>query len=371
MKKITTLLLTLLTGFSAFAQFPETFSAGTLPTGWTTFIGANGLGATNNWIINSTSYYAYVAPEALSSASDTSEDWLVTPQFTVDATDYMLSFSLANYETADKGSTLSVKVSTNSQTTISDYTNVITYTETQASAAAFATELLDLSAYAGQSVYIAFVVEQNDGDYWYVDNVNMIANATSAPLAATTPTPVDGATAVPLEYSTAGASYSQVSISWTPATTGDAPLYYEFNLGTSPTNLTSLNTTVSSPTINVYGFSDYTTYYWEVIPVNAVGPATGTSVWSFTTGTAAMSVETVKEHVFTAYPNPVSSVMHIKGAEALVKAEVYNQLGQTVLVLENEMLNQNTLDLSSLRKGIYIVKVFGEQTTESITITKE
>ncbi len=34
-------------------------------------------------------------------------------------------------------------------------------------------KIIDLSAYDGDQIYIAFVMEQNDGDNWFIDDVNV------------------------------------------------------------------------------------------------------------------------------------------------------------------------------------------------------
>lgn len=371
MKKITTLLfITLIClGNKAFAQFPEDFSGTTVPTGWAIF--DNGIGTTNSWSLNNgaTAGYMYSQFETQTGIIPT-EDYLVTPQFTVDATNNTLTFLTTNYYPDDFGSSLMVKVSTASQTTIADFTTVATYSEAEIGLS-WTTHYVDLSAYIGMPIYVAFVHEQLDGDVIFLDDVNMMALASNPPGIASTPTPIDGAVNVGLTYNETGGTYSQVTFSWTAPTTGDPVDYYELNLGTSPTDLSALNTSTTSTTYNIYGFSDYTTYYWQIVPVNSAGPATGSPVWSFTTGTA-LSTETIEQSLaFQVYPNPVKNIMNIKTNEVLVSAEVYNQMGQKMLSADQSVLSNNTLDLSELKTGIYIVKVTGESNSQSFTITKE
>ncbi len=52
----------------------------------------------------------------------------------------------------------------------------------------YAEHTVDLAYYLGQSIYVAFVMEQDNGDNWYVDLVNMIPTS-SPPSCATEPTP--------------------------------------------------------------------------------------------------------------------------------------------------------------------------------------
>ncbi|WP_309297633.1 T9SS type A sorting domain-containing protein [Neptunitalea chrysea] len=79
----------------------------------------------------------------------------------------------------------------------------------------------------------------------------------------------------------------------------------------------------------------------------------------------------VEDTTFSVYPNPVSDVLNISGNETLVKAQVYNQLGQLVLTSEKSDLSGNTIDMAQLNTGIYIVKLFGESNSQSITISKK
>ncbi|GLB51137.1 hypothetical protein NBRC110019_01760 [Neptunitalea chrysea] len=50
---------------------------------------------------------------------------------------------------------------------------------------------------------------------------------------------------------------------------------------------------------------------------------------------------------------------------------MYNQLGQLVLTSEKSDLSGNTIDMAQLNTGIYIVKLFGESNSQSITISKK
>lgn len=77
------------------------------------------------------------------------------------------------------------------------------------------------------------------------------------------------------------------NLSWTAPVTGGAPTGYKVYFGTNnpPTNIqngTNIGLNLSWST----GFlSPYTTYYWQVVPTNGTGDATGcNTVYSFTTG---------------------------------------------------------------------------------------
>ena len=62
-----------------------------------------------------------------------------------------------------------------------------------------------------------------------------------------------------------------------------------------------------------------------------------------------------KEKEFLIYPNPTSGLLTIeKGAETITHLEVCNLLGEIVLVPNAQ---QNTINLSSLSKGMYMLNI--------------
>jgi hypothetical protein len=84
--------------------------------------------------------------------------------------DSTLSFWMRQAYGADYGSVYTVRVSTASQTTHADFAVVQTWAEADFGVT-FSQVAIDLSAYVGQVVFVAFVMEQDDGDSWYVDDV--------------------------------------------------------------------------------------------------------------------------------------------------------------------------------------------------------
>lgn len=169
--------------FSAQAQLTEIFEGDSFPpTGWTTFVGTNGEGddGYHNWTRYSNNT-AMCRPDDSVTADLTSEDWLVSHQFIVDAATPFLSFTLTDFDgNNDKGSVYTIRVSTASQTTHADFTIEQTYLETDLTAFDFALHFVDLTSYIGQNIYVAFVLEQNNGDYMLVDDVNMVANSSAS-----------------------------------------------------------------------------------------------------------------------------------------------------------------------------------------------
>ncbi len=179
--RILPLLAVLFISNMTLAQFPEGFETSVPPAGWIAF--ENGTGTTYDWEPSTTAYSgssaAYVRYESV--ASGMAEDWLVTPSFTVGANS-TLEFYQRQAFTPDWGTTYEVKVSTTDQTTTANFTTVDTQVETDFSTT-YSQKFVDLSAYTGQTIWIAFVMTNDDGDSWYIDDVNMIGQPCYAPSA--------------------------------------------------------------------------------------------------------------------------------------------------------------------------------------------
>lgn len=262
MKKITTLfVLTTLTFFTGNAQFPETFNGSTqeAPEGWVIF--DNGLALDQIWQVNIGFHYILVFGSP-SETAENGEDWLVTPQFMVDAANPILSFDQFDLEEQDKGSVYTIRVSTQSQTTASDFTIVDTQTEATMTHLEWSNHTVDLSAYAGQTIYVAFVLTQNNGDMWGLDNVNM-----------------------------------------TPANTN---------------------------------------------------------------ATQAFEKEPIKF-----YPNPVSNLLTIKSEQTINRIAVTDISGKIVSVIENAAITNNSIQMTDLEKGLYIITVYTENSTENFKVFKQ
>ncbi len=278
MKKITLLLLLFLVSFSVKAQFPEDFETAVPPTGWVTFIGTNGEGTVQDWTTTTTAASGSQAAKVrYENVTNAAEDWLVTPQFTPTAAANILTFKQRQDFGSDYGTTYTIRVSTTaSQMTHADFAIIDTQSETDFGTS-YTTHNVNLSAYDGVPIYVAFVMNQDDGDSWLIDDVDVVLNA-SPPNCATDPSPADTVTGVAI---TGG----NVTISWVAPVTGDAATDYEVFFGTTSGALTSLGT-VSGLTTDITNINFSTTYYWMVIPQNNGGSATGCAEWSFMTEAA-------------------------------------------------------------------------------------
>jgi hypothetical protein len=290
MKKITLMAFVLLAFVSkGYAQLSEGFEGATFPpVGWSSFIGTNGIGTLQNWKLTTDTGYVSSGTQAAfvrfeNVTGGPAEDWLVTPQFTVTAPNVLLAFYEAQTYGTDFGGEYTIRVSTTSPTNIASFITIDTKTEGDLPLV-MTQRAVDLSAYEGQAIYVAFVMTQDDGDNWGLDDVSLESDV-SAPACATLTSPADNATDVavgPLH-----------DLTWAAPATGDAPTSYDVYFGTAlpltDTELLGNFTTTSVQVDLLYS----TTYYWTVIPKNLGGEATGCSTFSFTTedpsGSACLS----------------------------------------------------------------------------------
>ena len=179
MKKLLLFFMSFFT-FFAFGQLSEGFESATFPPpGWS--ILNNGIGLTRSWTTTSATGLGWVyagGKAAIINKEDVpsgiAQDWMVTPQVTVPANGQLRFFarSIANGE---QGSVYKVKISTTSQTDQASFVDIVTppYTELDIINAPFEQKIIPLTAYVGQNVYIAFVMENDNGDAWIIDNVNV------------------------------------------------------------------------------------------------------------------------------------------------------------------------------------------------------
>ena len=150
------------------------------PQCWTTFRGTNGLGTVYDWSRtttfgdqNSGSGAAFVRYENVTGGN--AQDWLVTPALDLSglSNPELSFFTRDDFSSTDYGSVYTVRVST-TDTDIASFTTVQTYAETDFDVNNFNQFTVDLSAYNSNStVYIAFVMENDDGDSWIIDDIKV------------------------------------------------------------------------------------------------------------------------------------------------------------------------------------------------------
>lgn len=175
------LLLFVLMGLSisAFAQLQEEgFEGNWPPQGWGIY-NVSGSGVTWNQMNNNifpafnSGKMAYLGKEDV--AQGTTEDWLVTKQFTVQANSYLKFYSRLLLG-GNQGNIFRVMISTDpDQTNLSSYIQLKEWNELQLNPHQTAykeVSVLIPASYTGNQVYIAFVMQGDNGDSWFIDNVS-------------------------------------------------------------------------------------------------------------------------------------------------------------------------------------------------------
>jgi hypothetical protein len=71
-------------------------------------------------------------------------------------------------------------------------------------------------------------------------------------------------------------------------------------------------------------------------------------------GLTPSAIREIPAEEFSVYPNPSNGLLVIKGNETITKVEVSNLLGESVLYPQ---INQETIDISSLASGMYILNI--------------
>ncbi|MEY2921901.1 MAG: putative adhesin, partial [Bacteroidota bacterium] len=185
MKKITLLLVTLffsMLGYSQFTPTVEGFESTSGPTPlpsttWSLSTGSwavfdNGVGLNQRWGINSTvvapptpplvyqgTNSAYINRENIGQGN-TSEEYLASPLVTI-PNNGQLRFYTRTFTTGNQGTIYQIKIAPGfaTQNDPADYTLVQEWTEVNLTTTynVYEEKLVDLSAYAGQQVYVSFV----------------------------------------------------------------------------------------------------------------------------------------------------------------------------------------------------------------------
>ncbi|HCA06628.1 MAG TPA: hypothetical protein DEO71_05485 [Chryseobacterium sp.] len=256
-----------------FGQWTENFDSGTtLPTGWAVI----NAGGSNGWDIrvpNSGTAQSGTNVAGITYNSTAHDDYLITKAINVQAgisdrfSFYIKSaytFALENYE---------VLLSTTDQTQAA-FSTVIQ--ATSKAPGTWTQKTISLSAYVGQTVYVAIHATDTDQLYLFADNFVVDAPPTIVPDCTLFTLPANGATGVNIDG----------ILNWNLISAASG---YKIKVGTTTGGTDIVNNT-DAGNVNTYNIpgslSPQTTYYATVIPYNAIGDAVGCSEISFTTASA-------------------------------------------------------------------------------------
>ena len=258
--------------------FTEGFENGVPPNCWTSFRGQNGLGANQDWQVSGTantgSNAASVSFENVSGGE--AEDWLVTGLIDLTgANNTQLKYFERNSDFFPDLSTYSIRVSTASQNVFADFTTVVSYTNEEFNDV-YSERSVDLSAYDGMTVYVAFVMTQDNGDRWFVDDVSIDERVNVAPMIdniVQTPSSVtsDDTVTVSADVTDDSATAPTVSLNW-GTTSG--------SLGNSISMTASGDTFTTVSSIPMQ--SEGSTVYYEIVATDSETLSTTSDEQSYT-----------------------------------------------------------------------------------------
>lgn len=239
-KKLVTALafIVLAVNTSKAQAFPESFEGAAFPpTGWAMF--DNGIGTVESWTSSTFTAQAgtqsaYIQYENVTTGI--AEDWLVSPTVAITSTANILSFWERETYTSNWGSVYKILVSTSSQTNTATFTTIVTYTETMTNPTDFRNRIVNLSAFNGQTVYIAFMMQNDDGDDWYIDNIQLTGGCTTPPSAGSVTGPTSTNIFATNSYT---ASPSVGNIQWITAPSLAGPWTAVPGATTTPQNITA------------------------------------------------------------------------------------------------------------------------------------
>lgn len=260
--------------------FNEGFEGTTFPPEcWDSFIGTNGLGTIQNWkrktvaTYNNSAGVAYVQNEDVNGGL--AEDWLVTPAIELPSTTNEIQLKFQEdqiYNIPDYGTRYYIKIATSNPTDHASYTDVIDYGESDfGNPYSYSQRTIDLSAYAGQTIYIAFVMEQDNADGWYIDNVSIKEN-----IPPSTPIAIDATNITPTKFraywnTAANTTSYRLDVSTASDFSTYVSGYENLNVG----NLTNYSVT---------GLAQGTEYYYRVRAVSEFGTSDNSNSITVTTG---------------------------------------------------------------------------------------
>lgn len=262
------------------------------------------------------------------STDNANDDWMITPQMSISA-DNQLSFWAKSYTDEYGMERFNVGISTTG-TNPADFTIISGSPYEEAPATDWTEFTYDLSAYAGQDIYVGIQCVSSDAFIFLLDDISVGVSAANFALNTTVPAKSNfvkaTGTTVPADFQSATSTRSRSLLGYnvylndmtTPVAENIADLSYDF------TNLSGA-TSFTAGVCAVYtdGVSEIVTVDFDL--------------------TGVTEDEVGKPQLLSNYPNPfnpnttISFTTTESGANATIV--VYNSKGQKVKTLLNETLN--------------------------------
>lgn len=128
--------------------------------------------------------------------------------------------------------------------------------------------------------------------------------------------------------------------------------------------------TIGSDTI-ISGLNLNTKYFWRVRTLGGDYKSIFNNYWSFTTKEEInVTIDNPIDIDYKIYPNPVQSKIYVNNSNDLTKIEYYFLFNSSGLIVKQGKLISNSIDVSDLNKGLYMLnlKTKNNSITEKIII---
>ena len=277
------------------------------------------------------------------------DNYLISPKFTLPASSTITLSWYFMVDASYPGDKYSVYVSTGN--TVSDFTTPLFTIVPTSTHGTWTQQTLDLSAYAGQQVYVAFRhYDCSDEDVILLDDISITVNGGS--------TPTDSCVA-PTGLTATNMTANSVVLNWTE--NGNAT---SWTVNYKAADAAQWSTaTASSKPYTLTGLQPATNYSAYVVANcdNDVSEPSNTVTFStMTDGIADYELAT------SLYPNPNNGRFTINNEQVIINnVQVYDVYGKLLKTVE---VNGNTaeLDVRELSAGMYFVRI----STEKGVVTK-
>jgi len=298
--------------------------------------------AGGNWNAHGGSKYG----ACFAATTPPNNDWFITPKINLES-NYSFSFWAKSITEEHGKERFNVLISTTNNN-ISSFTKISTGTYTEAPAT-WTKYTYDLNAYNGQGVYLAIQCVSNDAFVFMIDDIEILTSSggtVTAPVANFTANPTSGCAPLTVSFSDQS-SNNPTSWSWS------------FN-GATPSFSASPNPTVIYNTPGIYSVT--------LTASNAGGSNTKTMTNYITVNDCSPVNDNLISKI-SIYPNPTDGIVNIDIPENKATVRISDILGKVVKVA-NLNSNQSSVDLSSLKSGMYFIEIQLSETkyTSKLTI---
>jgi len=178
-----------------------------------------------------------------------------------------------------------------------------------------------------------------------LDNVTITTSLPPPPNCAGIVSPANAAT---------GLCTSGNVFNWSAPGSGGTPSGYKLYFGTNfpPTNIVNGTNLGNVLTYTAPALSANTTYYWQIVPTNAVGDATGCTVWSFMTGTTCVLQGTGSVSACSAtFFDSGGPTANYSNSESSIRTICPSSAGQYVQVVFNSFDVESCCDYLRIYNG--------------------